>query len=84
MFGVYGNGFPIDSSTCIYLISLFCPLSVVRGGFLIVSSCRAVGSIPEGLGLMAFSVVPGGIHPAEGGFFFTIASAPHSLSTPDR
>jgi len=25
--GVYGKGFPVDSSPCIYLIFLFCPLS---------------------------------------------------------
>jgi len=25
--GVYGKGFPVDSSTCIYFIFLFCPFS---------------------------------------------------------
>ena len=67
--GVYGNGFPVDSSPCIYLISLLCPRYVVRVEFLVLCGWRAVGSIPEGLGLMAFSMVPGRIHPGTLGFF---------------
>ena len=67
--GVYGNGFPVDSSPCIYLIFLLCPSQVVRVGFLILCGWRAVGPRPEGLGLMAFSMKPGGIHPEDVGVF---------------
>ena len=55
--GVYSKGFPVDSSPCIYLYFSFRPL--VGGGFPILRGWCAVGLIPEGLGLMAFSLVPG-------------------------
>ena len=57
--GVYSKGFPVDSSPCVYLISLLYPHLVVRVGFLILCGWRAVGPRPEGLGLMVFSLVPG-------------------------
>ena len=67
--GDYGDGFPVDSSPFIYLIFLLGPRHVVRVGFLILCGWRAVGSRPEGLGLVAFSMVPGGIHPGDVGVF---------------
>jgi len=57
--GVYAQGFPVDSSPYVYLIFLSCPCKLVRVGFLILYGRRAVGSRPEGLRLMAFSMVPG-------------------------
>ena len=65
----YGDGFPVDSSLCIYLIFLLYPRQVVRLGFLILCGWRAVGHRPDGLRLVAFSMVPGGIHPGHEGFF---------------
>ena len=67
--GVYGNSFPVDSSPCSHLIFLLCPRQVVRVGFLILCGWRAVGPIPEGLGLMAFSMVLGRIHSGDVEFF---------------
>ena len=63
--GDYGNGFPVDSSTCTYFIFILCARQLVRVGFLILCGWRAVGPRPEGLGLMSFSIVPGGIHPGD-------------------
>ena len=62
MVRVYSNRFPVDSSLCIYFIFLLCLLQVVRVGFLILCGWCAVGPRLEGLGFMAFSMVPGGIH----------------------
>ena len=67
--GDYGDGFPVDSSPSIYLIFLLCPRQVARVGFHILCSWRVVGHRPEGLGLMAFSMVLGGIHPEDVGVF---------------
>ena len=72
---VYGKGFPVDSSPCIYLYFSFRPPS--RRGFLILRGWRAVGLGPERLGLMAFSLGPVGTRR----FFFSIASAARSLCT---
>jgi len=55
--GVYGKGFPVDSSPCTYLYFSFRPPS--RRGFLISRGWCEVGLIPERLGLMAFFLVPG-------------------------
>ena len=55
--GVYGKGFPVDSSHVLICIFLFDHL--VGGGFLILRGWCAVGLVPERLGLMAFSLVPG-------------------------
>ena len=55
--GANGLGFHINSSTCMYLISLHCPYLVVRVGFLVLCGWRRVGSIPERLGLMVFSLM---------------------------
>ena len=52
----HGLSFPVASSPCIYLIFLLCPRLVVRVGFLVLRGWRAVGSIPEGLRVMAFSL----------------------------
>jgi len=55
--GVYGKGFPVDSSPCTDCIFVFD--SLVRRRCLILRGWCAVGLIPEGLGLVAFSLVPG-------------------------
>ena len=75
--GVYSKGFPVDSSPCISLVFLLCPRQLVGVGFLGLRGRRAVGPIPEGLGLMAFSLALFGSRR----FFFTIASAARSLCT---
>ena len=77
--GVYGNGFPVDSSPCIYLYFSFRPLSRRAISYFAWLVCR--WSRPERLGLMAFSLVPGWIKHRGWGFFFTIASAARSLSS---
>ena len=59
---------------CIFLFD-----RVVGGGFLILRGWCAVGLIPERLGLIAFSLVPGRRKIGRWGFFFTIASAARSL-----
>ena len=51
----------------------------VGGGFPILRGWCAVGLVPERLGLMAFSLVPGWRKVGDGVFFFTIASAVRSL-----
>ena len=68
-FGVSGNGLPVHSSPCIYLNFVLCFHQVVRVEFLVLCGWRAVGSRPEGLGLMAFSMLPGKKHPGNVGFF---------------
>ena len=75
--GVYSKGFPVDSSPCTSLIFLLCPRLLVRVGFLGLRGRRAVGPIPEGHGLMAFSLALFGSQR----FFFTIANAARSLGT---
>ena len=59
---------------CIFLFD-----RLVGGGFLILRGWCAVGLIPEGLGLMAFALVPGRRKIRGWGVFFTIASAARSL-----
>jgi len=55
---VYGKGFPLDSSQCIYLIFLFRPFSQSLISY--YARLVAVGLVPERLGLMFLSLVPGG------------------------
>ena len=80
--GDYGDGFPVDSSPCISLIYLPCPSQVDRVGFLILCDWSAVGPRPEGLGLMAFSMVPGGIHSGDVGVFCLPYLALHAVFVP--
>jgi len=75
--GVDGKGFPVDSSPCIYLIFFFRPFSRSLISYFAWLVC--IGLIPEGLGLMVFSLAPGWIKNRGWGFFFTIASAARSL-----
>ena len=56
--GVYGKGFPVNSSLGIYLMFLFHHLVGVR--FPILRGWYAVGSRPEERGLMVFSLAPFG------------------------
>ena len=48
----------------------------------ILCDWRAVGPRPEGLGLMAFSMVPGGINPREVEFFSLPLLALHAVFVP--
>ena len=80
--GDYGDGFPVDSSPCIYLIFLLFSRQVVRVGFLISCGWRVVGPRPEELGLMAFSMVPGDTSRGHWGFVFAIPSAARGLCSP--
>jgi len=59
---------------CIFLFD-----RLVGGGFLVLRGWCAVGLIPERLGLMAFTLVPGWRKIRGWGFFLTIASAARSL-----
>jgi len=56
--GVYSKGFPVGSSPCIYLIFLFRHFSQSLISYL--HGWCAVGSRPEGCGLMVFSLAPVG------------------------
>jgi len=53
--GVYGKGFPVVSCFPVVFQSSLCPH---EGGVRILWARCAVGSIPEGLGMMAFSLTP--------------------------
>jgi len=52
---VYGQGFPIVSSFPVVFQSSLCPH---QGGVRTLRVRCAVGSIPKGLGIMAFSLAP--------------------------
>ena len=75
--GVYGKGFPVGSFPCIYLYFSFQLFS--RRRFLILRGWCAVGLIPERVGLVSFSLVPGWIKDRGWGFFFTRAGAPRGV-----
>ena len=53
--GVYGKGFPVVSCLPVVFQSSLCPR---EGGVRILWARCTVGSIPEGLGMMAFSLAP--------------------------
>ena len=53
--GGYGKGFPVVSCFPVVFQSSLCPR---EGGVSILRARCAVGSIPEGLGIMAFSLAP--------------------------
>jgi len=53
--GVYGKGFPVVSCFPVVLQSSLCPR---EGGVRILRARCALGSISEGLGMMAFSQAP--------------------------
>jgi len=53
--GVYGKGFPVVSCFPVVFQSSLCPC---EGGVRILRTRCAVCSIPEGLGMMAFSLAP--------------------------
>ena len=53
--GVYGKGFPVVSGFLVVFQSSLWPH---EGGVRILRARCAVGSIPEGLGMMAFSLAP--------------------------
>ena len=53
--GVYGKGFPVVSCFPVVFQSPLCPR---EGGVRILWARCAVGSIAEGLGMMAFSLAP--------------------------
>ena len=57
--GVYGEGFPVASCLFFLLISFLYPRLLASGGFSLGGARGAVGPIPEGLGVMAFSFGPG-------------------------
>ena len=60
-------------------IFLFLFDRLVGGGFLILCGWCVVSLVPERVGLMAFSLMPGWRKHRGWGFFFTIASAARSL-----
>jgi len=75
--GVYGKGFPVDASPCIYLIFLFRPFSqslISYFAWLVCSWSRTRGTWVDGF-------FPGTRVDTSGGWgsFFTIASAARSL-----
>jgi len=53
--GGYGKGFPVISCFSVVCQSSLCPR---EGGVRILRARCAVGSIPEGLGMMTFSLAP--------------------------
>jgi len=53
--GGYGKGFPVVSCFPVVFQSSLCPR---EGGVRILQARCAVGSIPDGLGIMAFSMAP--------------------------
>jgi len=75
--GVYGKGFPVDSSPCIYLIFLFRRFSrslITCFAWLVCGRSHTIGTWVDGF-------CPGaGVDIVWGwGFFFVIASTPHGL-----